>query len=80
MSQSQVAETPDPKRMFIGDIGLFPAEGGEVRKLTNSVGPAYSPAFSPDGRTIAYIGHARQYGDYTHPSGRCRQRAGSRVT
>lgn len=68
MSQSQVAETPDPKRMFVGDIGLVPAGGGTIRKLTDSVGPAYAPAFSPDGRTIAYIGHARQYGDYTQPS------------
>jgi dipeptidyl aminopeptidase/acylaminoacyl peptidase len=68
MSKSQVAETPDPKRMFVGDIVVVPAEGGEMRTLTKSVGPAYAPAWSPDGSTIAYLGHARQYGDYTQPS------------
>jgi len=30
---------------------------GEMRCLTNSVGPCATPAWSPDGRTIAYYGH-----------------------
>ncbi|MDB4895560.1 MAG: family peptidase, partial [Firmicutes bacterium] len=68
ISRWQPSETADPERMQIGDIGLIPAEGGAVRRLTKSVGPAYNPAFAPDGRTIAYIGHARQHGDYTQPS------------
>lgn len=57
-----------PSRMLVEDIGLIRVEGGPVRKLTKSMGPAYSPAFSPDGKTIAYIGHDSQYGGYTQPS------------
>jgi len=68
MKNPLVTEIIDPKRIFVEDIGLVPVEGGAVRKLTKSLGPAYSPAFSPDGKTIAYIGHAQQYGDYTQPS------------
>jgi dipeptidyl aminopeptidase/acylaminoacyl peptidase/uncharacterized protein GlcG (DUF336 family) len=68
MRKPLVTKITDLSRIFVEDIGLIPAEGGVVRKLTSSMGPAYSPAFSPDGRTIAYIGHARQYGDYTQPS------------
>lgn len=59
----------DPEEnAYRSHLWMVDAEGGEVRKLTNSVGPAYSPTFSPDGRTIAYLGHARQYADYTQPS------------
>lgn len=57
-----------PNPMFVGDIGLIPAGGGSVYKLTKSLGPAHSPAFSPDGKTIAYIGHNWRYGGYTQPS------------
>ena len=68
MSQWMAVEAKDPNRMLIGDIGLTPATGGYMRRLTKSLGPAHSPAFSPDGRTIAYIGHGLQYGNYTQPS------------
>lgn len=68
MSEWRAIGAPDPNRMFVEDIGLIPAEGGPVHKLTKSLGPAYSPAFSPDGRTIAYIGHDSRYGGYTQPS------------
>ncbi len=68
MRKPLVTKIIDPNRILVEDIGLIPAEGGTVRKLTGSVGPASNPAFSPDGKTIAYIGHARQYGDYTQPS------------
>ncbi len=37
-------------------IELF-ADKSEPQKLTESKGPAYNPAFSPDGSKIAYIGH-----------------------
>ncbi|WP_006524596.1 TolB family protein [Desulfoscipio gibsoniae] len=67
MSEWRAVGAPDPNRMFVGDIGLVPAGGGPVRKLTKSLGPAYRPAFSPDGKTIAYIGHDSKYGGYTQP-------------
>ncbi len=68
MSEWRAVGAPDPNRMFIGDIGLIPAIGGPIRRLTKSLGPAHSPAFSPDGKTIAYIGDNRRYGGYTQPS------------
>ena len=39
------------------DIWIVPSKGGKARKLTRSKGSAYGPAFSPDGRIIAYVGH-----------------------
>lgn len=68
MNEAFASERPEPERALVEDIGLIPAEGGATRKLTGSVGPADAPAFSPDGETIAYVGHARQYGAYTQPS------------
>lgn len=42
-----------------GDILTVPAEKGDVRNLTNSPGVAdRSPAWSPDGRSIAYFSDA----------------------
>ncbi|MBE3589904.1 MAG: S9 family peptidase [Firmicutes bacterium] len=40
------------------DVWVFSADGvGEPRKLTRSTGSVYAPSWSPDGRTIAYLGH-----------------------
>ncbi len=54
-------ENPDDK--LFGDIWLFAVDGSEApRRITRSVGPAASPAWSPDGSTIAYLGHALEVG------------------
>lgn len=66
--QSRVSETTDPNRLLVEDIGLVPAAGGPLRLLTRNLGAASRPSFSPDGQSIAFIGHARRYGDYTQPS------------
>ncbi|MFZ5828092.1 MAG: S9 family peptidase [Bacillota bacterium] len=65
---TQMEEDVDPRRLLTGDIGLIPARGGEACKLTRSLGPAERPAFSPDGKLIAYLGHALQHGTYTQRS------------
>jgi dipeptidyl aminopeptidase/acylaminoacyl peptidase len=39
------------------DVWVIPATGGEPRCLTPQPGPAMDPAWSPDGRHIAFIGH-----------------------
>lgn len=39
------------------DICTVPVQGGEIRRLTPEYGPAASPSWSPDGKTIAYLGH-----------------------
>jgi dipeptidyl aminopeptidase/acylaminoacyl peptidase len=49
------------QRQWRSDLWVVPAGGGKARKLTRSKGTAVSPAFSPDGRHIAFIGH--EHGD-----------------
>jgi len=39
------------------DLWVVSAIAGEPRKLTATNGPASLPAWSPDGKTIAYLGH-----------------------
>jgi dipeptidyl aminopeptidase/acylaminoacyl peptidase len=39
------------------DIWLIPSDGGTVRQVTNQSGHKQSPAWSPVGAEIAYIGH-----------------------
>lgn len=41
------------------DLYVVPAEGGEVRKITVSPGADSSPAYSPDGKYIAYRSQQR---------------------
>ncbi|MCZ6689180.1 MAG: S9 family peptidase [Planctomycetota bacterium] len=51
------AEDPDFELNGI-DIWTIPAEGGDVRKLPTQNGPASMPAFSADGKQVAYMGHS----------------------
>ncbi|MCK4856776.1 MAG: S9 family peptidase [candidate division Zixibacteria bacterium] len=39
------------------DIFVMPTGGGKSRKIATPDGPAYLPQFSPDGNSIAYLGH-----------------------
>jgi dipeptidyl aminopeptidase/acylaminoacyl peptidase len=41
---------------FRGDAWVMPAQGGRPRRLTNGKGRVAFPAFSPDGRLIAFAG------------------------
>ena len=50
-------ESERHQRQWRSDLWVVPAGGGKARKLTPSKGTAVSPAFSPDGRRIAFIGH-----------------------
>jgi dipeptidyl aminopeptidase/acylaminoacyl peptidase len=38
------------------DLYVIPAGGGDFRKIPTPIGDKYQPAFSPDGRWIAYYG------------------------
>jgi len=40
------------------DVLVVPSSGGRVRAITSNMGPKHSPSWSPDGRTVAFIGHA----------------------
>lgn len=68
--ESQPAFSPDGKTIvFVSnrakdpdmqpdrdDLFFMPAAGGEPQKLKTPLGPKSSPAFSPDGQSIAYFG------------------------
>lgn len=43
------------------DVWVVPSGGGRARKLTRSRGSASYPAFSPDGRSVAFLGHEHGY-------------------
>jgi dipeptidyl aminopeptidase/acylaminoacyl peptidase len=58
----QIAFTSDRERerhqrQWRTDIWVVSAGGGKARKVTRSLGAAVSPAFSPDGSHIAFVGH-----------------------
>jgi dipeptidyl aminopeptidase/acylaminoacyl peptidase len=41
------------------DLFVIPTNGHNERKIPTPPGPVFWPVFSPDGKTIAYYGHAR---------------------
>lgn len=61
---SNRSEEPD-YQVHIADLWMIPVSGGEPKRLTNGDGRFHSPAFSPDGRLLAYLGHHNQYGSAT---------------
>ncbi|MDF1544467.1 MAG: S9 family peptidase [bacterium] len=40
------------------DLFVIPSKGGKERRIATPPGPIAVPTFSPDGKTIAYIGHS----------------------
>lgn len=64
-----VAAVREPGAEFAdyGDIWVFTVDGSEPpRKITRSLGPARSPAWSPDGRQVAYLGDDRPVDWYSN--------------
>ena len=49
------------QRHWRTDVWVVPSTGGRSRKLTRSKGATSYPAFSPDGKWIAFLGH--EHGD-----------------
>ena len=52
---------PDPDRTFNYDIHAVRVENGEVRRVTDTASAEYQPKWSPDGRSIAYLGTRRSF-------------------
>lgn len=49
---------PDPDlEMAWNDLFIVPSKGGKARLIPTPPGPISKPAFSPDGKAIAYLGH-----------------------
>jgi dipeptidyl aminopeptidase/acylaminoacyl peptidase len=53
----------DINRMLI-DIYVISSNGGKEKKIRTPAGPAWAPAFSPDGKKITYIGHDNPADDW----------------
>ena len=45
------------------DICLVPVGGGAIRRLATRYGPCMAPSFSPDGKTLAFVGCFGEKGD-----------------
>lgn len=52
---SNRSDDPDAQPDMI-DLWLMPTAGGEIARINTPVGDKYLPAFSPDGKWIAYYG------------------------
>lgn len=48
---------PEPDFALKNDLWIVPVEGGEPKLLVECPGPAGEAAVSPDGSTVAYLGH-----------------------
>ena len=51
----------EPNNSEVYELGVA---GGEIRALTDRLGPDFSPAVSPDGKRIAYVGYDDRYQGY----------------
>jgi dipeptidyl aminopeptidase/acylaminoacyl peptidase len=49
----------DRDTTLLNDVWVVSSTGGRARRLTRHRGQASTPAFSPDGRQVAYLGHER---------------------
>jgi dipeptidyl aminopeptidase/acylaminoacyl peptidase len=52
---------------LLSDVWVVAARGGRPRRLTRHRGQAATPTFSPDGQSVAYLGHERGW-DYGAPT------------
>lgn len=57
--------TADEDYHITRDIWVATLATGELRQVTASKGPASLPAFSPDGQSIAYLGHDNRVDEAT---------------
>jgi len=52
----------DPEfKPYYADIYTVAVATGEIKRVTATEGPAVSPVWSPDGKSIAYVGHTGEF-------------------
>ncbi len=49
--------TPEADYTLVRDIHAMPAKGGEPEQITEGKGPILALRWSPDGKSLAYLGH-----------------------
>ncbi len=71
LNHEAVTLSPDGKKVYFiacdkkdidrysaySDIFVFPSSGGKTKKLKSPIGPKMALALSPDGKTLAFLGH-----------------------
>lgn len=58
----------NPQTFYISDICLLSLEDGISKKITQSTGAYTTVSFSPNGESLLYIGHEREFQNATFPS------------
>lgn len=58
---------PDADLHYIPDVFVVDADGSNMHKLTQGLGPCNNPIFSPCGKYIAYVGHEQGEKGYPDP-------------
>lgn len=58
----------NPQTFYISDICLLSLEDGTSKKITQSTGAYSTVSFSPNGESLLYIGHEREFQNATFPS------------
>ena len=55
----------NPQTFYISDICLLSLEDGTSKKITQSTGAYTTVSFSPNGESLLYIGHEREFENAT---------------
>ncbi|MGX9290628.1 S9 family peptidase [Bacillus sp. A015] len=58
----------NPQTPYISDVCLLSLEDGTSNKMTQSTGAYSTVSFSPNGGSLLYIGHEREFQNATFPS------------
>lgn len=58
----------NPQKPYISDVCLRSLEDGTTKKITQSSGAYSTMSFAPNGESLVYIGHEREFQNATFPA------------